>query len=98
MTLQEPRGDETKEEELQRLGIQGEEKKLKKKILLISDFDEWYGPIYRCPFCAEETIWDDFNFCPACGGSMEEHGFETIEEDRKRMAREKRKRIVKENE
>lgn len=69
-----------------------------KKILLVFDYDEWHGPIYMCPYCAEETIWDDFNFCPACGGSMEEYDFETMEEDEKRMAIEKRKRMKKENE
>ena len=69
-----------------------------KKTLLVSDYDEWYGPIYACPFCAEETIMDDFNFCPACGGNMEGYGFETIEEDQKRMAREKQERMKRENE
>lgn len=88
MTLLEPRGDETPEEELQRLGIQGEEK----KILLISTYDEWYGPIYACPYCAEETIMNDFKFCPNCGGNMEGYGFETIEEDQKRMKKENEKK------
>lgn len=95
MTLQEPRGDETSEEELQRLGIQGEEKKTEKKTLLVFDYDEWYGPLYRCPYCAEETIWDDFKFCPKCGGNLEGYCFETREEDEKRMAREKQKRMEK---
>lgn len=56
-----------------------------KEILFVSSFDEWYGPIYRCPFCAEQKIMQDFNFCPNCGGNMEGYGFETVAEVQKRM-------------
>lgn len=49
---------------------------MKKIILLISNFDEFYGPLYPCPFCAVEKVMDDFNFCPFCGKDLKAYGFE----------------------
>jgi rRNA maturation endonuclease Nob1 len=47
------------------------------------------GPVYICPFCVEETlIWDDFNFCPHCGGNLEGFRFESEEEEKKRLKNE----------
>jgi hypothetical protein len=60
----------------------------KGKVLLIADYDEWYGPIYTCPFCADEKLMDDFNFCPACGGNVKNIKFESIEEQQKRIKKE----------
>lgn len=61
---------------------------MSKKDLLIADYVEWYGPLYACPFCAEEKIWADFKFCPYCGGNLEGFGFETIGKNEKRMKKE----------
>jgi hypothetical protein len=63
-----------------------------KKTLLVSGFDEWYGPIYTCPFCAEETIIPEFKFCPNCGGNMEGYGLETVDEGHKRIKKENEKK------
>ena len=76
MTLREPRGDETDEEALQRLGIQEEEKKLEKKILKVAHWDEFWGPVYACPFCQVQKLNDGFKFCPICGRSLQEFVFE----------------------
>jgi rRNA maturation endonuclease Nob1 len=55
------------------------------KLLSISDFDEWYGPIYTCPSCAKETLWDDFKFCPNCGADLKGLKFESIGDREERM-------------
>ena len=60
---------------------------MKKKTLLVLGFDEWYGPIYTCPHCGEETIMQEFKFCPNCGGNMEGYGHETVDEGHKRTAK-----------
>jgi rubrerythrin len=56
-------------------------------LLLITNYDEWYGPIYTCPFCAEETVMNDFNFCPNCGADMDGFKFESISDEQKRKGK-----------
>jgi len=29
--------------------------------------DEWWGYVYKCPYCDSNVIWQDFKFCPICG-------------------------------
>ena len=52
-------------------------------ILKIAFFDEFWGPFYRCPFCGEEKLNDDFNFCPVCGMSLESFLFEKEKKDKR---------------
>ena len=61
----------------------------KEKTLLVSGWDEWHGPIYFCPFCSEEKLMDDFNFCPACGSNLKDFKFESEEEEQERVKKEK---------
>jgi hypothetical protein len=65
-------------------------KKDERKQLLISNWDEWYGPIYTCPYCASEKLMDDFYFCPSCGADLKGLKFENIEDEQKRIQKEKR--------
>jgi hypothetical protein len=66
----------------------GIKEKKGKKTLLISNWDEWYGPIYTCPYCAEEKLMGDFKFCPNCGGDMKGFKFEKIEDEQERIKEE----------
>jgi rubrerythrin len=59
-----------------------------KKLLLISGWDEWYGPVYTCPSCGEEKLMDNFNFCPFCGADTKGLKFESIEDQQKRIKKE----------
>lgn len=62
---------------------------MSEKLLLITGYDEWYGPIYTCPSCDEEKIMDDFNFCPKCGADLKGLKFESIADEQKRMEKER---------
>lgn len=55
-----------------------EQKEMKKKILKVAHWDEFWGPVYACPFCAEQKLCDDFTFCPICGRSLQEFVFEKV--------------------
>jgi uncharacterized protein (DUF983 family) len=61
------------------------DRKMSEKLLLITNYDEWYGPIYTCPFCANEKLMDDFNFCQNCGADLKGLKFESGAEEQERM-------------
>lgn len=49
---------------------------MEKKILKVAHWDEFWGPVYACPFCKVQKLNDDFKFCPICGRSLQEFVFE----------------------
>ena len=54
---------------------------IKEKIILpIAFWDEFYGPVYTCPFCKEDKLCDDFKFCPMCGRGLLEYRYEEVKE------------------
>ena len=47
-----------------------------------SDFDEFYGKVYKCTNCNEETLGCDcHNYCPNCGADMRGNKKETTFDD-----------------
>ena len=32
-----------------------------------ANYNEWWGPIFKCPRCGDASIWHGFNYCPNCG-------------------------------
>jgi rRNA maturation endonuclease Nob1 len=56
---------------------------MSKVILKVAEYNEWWGPLYNCPFCDKLILWSNFKFCPLCGKSLEGYGFiENYKEDR----------------
>lgn len=46
----------------------------KGKWINTKEFDEYYGPIYKCSHCGDEVLGCDAKkFCPHCMASMEEN-------------------------
>ena len=41
------------------------------KILISCGGDEWYGPLWRCPHCDNDEIWEDFAYCQNCGKKLD---------------------------
>ena len=58
----------------------------KEKIILpIAFWDEFYGPVYTCPFCKADKLNDDFKFCPMCGWGLLEYRYEEVKESEERI-------------
>jgi hypothetical protein len=51
------------------------EKKMK-TVIPIFCWDEFYGPIYKCPFCYGDNLQDNYNYCPICGKRLIEYEYE----------------------
>jgi rubrerythrin len=47
-----------------------------KRVIPISGWDEFYGPIYKCPFCNKDNLQDNYNYCPICGKNLNKYKYE----------------------
>ena len=53
---------------------------MKKILLPVAHWDEFWGPFYACPFCKAEKLNDDFVYCPMCGKSLKGYRYAKVEE------------------
>jgi len=41
---------------------------------IFDDLTEFYGDVYKCPFCNDINIWEGFKYCPNCGKKLNWEG------------------------
>jgi hypothetical protein len=37
------------------------------KLLKFISNDEWFGKVFQCPKCEDDSIFEGFKYCPNCG-------------------------------